>query len=220
MSLESLDQFDRHECIMIDFGLARRYISEDGSLRKARLSTGFRGTSRYASINSHLGNELGRRDDLWSFFYCLVEFVSGALPWRKEKEKNKVGEMKREIGVKITDGLAIPFLVFYKYLEKMQFDEIPDYQILFQLMDDLFAFSGEYPSIPYCWENRADPYLNTFRLSMKMPKEESGISGYLKLRNKETITEQERKDDEHNLKAHFKKLCLFGQPPEERKAMK
>lgn len=39
---------------MIDFGLARRFLLNNGEVRPARDSTGFRGTARYASINSHL----------------------------------------------------------------------------------------------------------------------------------------------------------------------
>jgi hypothetical protein len=34
--------------------------------------------------------ELGRRDDLWSLLYVLVEFLEGDLPWRSQT--NKVSE--------------------------------------------------------------------------------------------------------------------------------
>eukprot|EP01156_Anaeramoeba_ignava_P017811 Anaeramoba_ignava/a90072_53.p2 GENE.a90072_53~~a90072_53.p2 ORF type:complete len:195 (+),score=61.65 a90072_53:232-816(+) len=39
--------------VLIDFGLARSYITHEGELRKPRKKIGFRGTARYASINSH-----------------------------------------------------------------------------------------------------------------------------------------------------------------------
>jgi hypothetical protein len=50
---------------LIDFGLSRRFMGADGSIRnvsllfernaheKARTSAGFRGTARYASIQAH-----------------------------------------------------------------------------------------------------------------------------------------------------------------------
>jgi len=60
-------------------------------VRPPRAAAGFRGTVRYASLNAHKNKEMGRHDDLWSLLYMLVEFVNGALPWRKIKDKEQVG---------------------------------------------------------------------------------------------------------------------------------
>lgn len=72
---------------IIDFGLARKYRLATGEVRPPRHPAGFRGTPRYASINSHKAKDLGRRDDLWSLFYIMVEFVLGTLPWKRIKDK-------------------------------------------------------------------------------------------------------------------------------------
>ncbi|PRD24655.1 UNVERIFIED_CONTAM: Asator [Trichonephila clavipes] len=45
-----------HNCrsvYMLDFGLARQYVTATGEVRPPRAAAGFRGTVRYASINAH-----------------------------------------------------------------------------------------------------------------------------------------------------------------------
>ena len=36
-----------------------------------------------------LTNVAGRRDDLWSWLYMLVEMLEGALPWRVDRVENQ-----------------------------------------------------------------------------------------------------------------------------------
>lgn len=35
----------------------------------------------YASLNTHMHMDMGRRDDLWSLFYVMVDMLRG-VPWR------------------------------------------------------------------------------------------------------------------------------------------
>lgn len=60
--------------IVIDFGLSKSYVDNKGNHIKQIKKSGLVGTARYASINSHKGYELSRRDDLESLFYILVSF--------------------------------------------------------------------------------------------------------------------------------------------------
>jgi tau tubulin kinase len=46
-----------------------------------RKNVEFRGTARYVSINNEMEADLGRRDDIRSFFYLLVELYNSPLPW-------------------------------------------------------------------------------------------------------------------------------------------
>lgn len=62
---------------LIDFGLARRYLDHSGVLIPARTDGAFRGSTSYASMHAHQQLDLSRRDDLWSWFYMVVELLDG-----------------------------------------------------------------------------------------------------------------------------------------------
>ncbi|VDK57077.1 unnamed protein product [Cylicostephanus goldi] len=67
---------------MYDFGLARRYVDKNRNVIPSRKEVGWRGTTRYGSLIAHKRQDLGRRDDLESWFYMLIEITRGSLPWR------------------------------------------------------------------------------------------------------------------------------------------
>lgn len=49
---------------MIDFGLAKKYELKDNSHIPYKDNKNLTGTARFASLNTHLGIEQGRRDDI------------------------------------------------------------------------------------------------------------------------------------------------------------
>jgi casein kinase 1 len=67
---------------LIDFGLAKLYCDKTTKQHmSANMQHAFVGTTQYSSTNSHLELAPSRRDDLESWFYCVVEFLNGVLPW-------------------------------------------------------------------------------------------------------------------------------------------
>ncbi len=108
----------KEQCVMIDFGLTRKYRLPNGQIRPPREIAGFRGTARYASINSHLSKELSRRDDLWSVLYLLIEFLTGQLPWRKLKDKEEIGLLKIHFNSpELVRDLPPSYLTFMHHLQ-------------------------------------------------------------------------------------------------------
>ena len=75
---------------MIDFGLAKRFRNpKTGAHIPWKDGKNLTGTARYASLNTHLGYEQSRRDDLEWLAYVMLYFVKGKLPWQGLAAKTK-----------------------------------------------------------------------------------------------------------------------------------
>ncbi|KAJ6232989.1 tau-tubulin kinase 1 [Anaeramoeba flamelloides] len=138
---------------MIDFGLSRRYRHNDGNLRAPRPKVGFRGTARYASINSHKEKELSRRDDLWSLLYVFVEFLKGELPWSKIKDKLILEKLKSKFNSpSLVKGLPEEFLKILEHVQSLKYEDTPNYNYLRQLLTDAYYEAGYDENTKFDWE--------------------------------------------------------------------
>ncbi|XP_020223414.1 casein kinase 1-like protein 2 [Cajanus cajan] len=134
----------------IDFGLAKKY--RDTSTHRHipyRENKNLTGTARYASMNTHLGIEQSRRDDLESLGYVLMYFLRGSLPWQglkagtKKQKYEKISEKKVSTSIEsLCRGYPSEFASFFHYCRSLRFDDKPDYAYLKRLFRDLFIREG------------------------------------------------------------------------------
>ncbi|KAG8511173.1 Casein kinase I isoform epsilon, partial [Galemys pyrenaicus] len=126
---------------IIDFGLAKKY--RDARTHQHipyRENKNLTGTARYASINTHLGIEQSRRDDLESLGYVLMYFNLGSLPWQGLKAATKRQKYERISEKKMST--PIEFSTYLNFCRSLRFDDKPDYSYLRQLFRNLFHRQG------------------------------------------------------------------------------
>ncbi|KAL3094737.1 hypothetical protein niasHS_006032 [Heterodera schachtii] len=135
---------------IIDFGLAKRYRDQRTKQHiPYRDHKNLTGTARYASINTHLGVEQSRRDDVESLGYVLMYFNRGTLPWQglkaatKKQKYDKISEKKMSTTVEeLCAGFPDAFAQYLTYCKGLAFEEEPDYDFLRQLFKQLFVRQG------------------------------------------------------------------------------
>lgn len=178
---------DKRIVHMLDFGLARQFTTSNGQIRPPRSRAGFRGTVRYASINAHRDRELGCHDDLISLSYMLAEFVNGSLPWRKLRDKDEVGEMKKKANMKsIFKAMPAEMYIFYKYVCSFTYSQRPNYKFCREQFQQALKKCDVEANDPFDWEmdtrhehSKSYTHHTTVRTSTKKheAKRESVASG-------------------------------------------
>ncbi|CAH8275315.1 unnamed protein product [Arabidopsis lyrata] len=139
-----------NQVYIIDFGLAKKY--RDSTTHQHipyRENKNLTGTARYASMNTHLGIEQSRRDDLESLGYILMYFLKGSLPWQglkagtKKQKYERISEKKVSTSIEaLCRGYPSEFASYFHYCRSLRFDDKPDYAYLKRIFRDLFIREG------------------------------------------------------------------------------
>lgn len=128
----------------IDMGLCKKFITDDKKHIPFIKTKKFVGTPRYASINSHRGMELSRRDDLESILYMLIYFAKGRLPWQglpnpqgvDPKQLIYQSKVKTPVS-KLCLGMPYEFVEMAEYIRGLEFTTQPNYRYLYGLLDSV-----------------------------------------------------------------------------------
>lgn len=163
---------------MIDFGLSKRYRDpKTGQHIPYRDNKSLTGTARYASVNTHIGIEQARRDDLESVGYILLYFLKGTLPWQglagktKEDKYDKIKERKIQTTVEsLCRGVPEEFAKFLNYCRGLGFEEKPDYNFCRGLFKQLMQARNYDYDHQYDWVLKEQGKTDQLKQLMSQPR--------------------------------------------------
>jgi len=144
-----LNNLNEHKIYIIDFGLAKYYLSPNNSHIAERKDRKLIGTAKYSSLNMHNGIEPSRRDDIESLCYSFIQLYGIKLPWNdintselnelnKEELYNEIKKSKENLLEWLLDG-PIEFLAILLYCRKLNFNERPNYNYIISTLENLLS---------------------------------------------------------------------------------
>lgn len=146
---------------VVDFGMAKQY--RDPKTKQHipyRERKSLSGTARYMSINTHLGREQSRRDDLEALGHVFMYFLRGGLPWQglkaatNKQKYEKIGEKKQTTPVdELCAGFPKQFKEYLEYVRNLGFEETPDYEHMRKLFTDAALDQGITEDKKYDWDH-------------------------------------------------------------------
>lgn len=144
---------------VVDFGMAKQY--RDPKTKQHipyRERKSLSGTARYMSINTHLGREQSRRDDLEALGHVFMYFLRGGLPWQglkaatNKQKYEEIGKKKQTTAIKdLCDGFPDEFCKYLTYVRNLGFEDTPDYDYLRELFTQALKGVNEVEDGEYDW---------------------------------------------------------------------
>ena len=178
---------DPNVIYLIDFGLCQDYKNiKTGKHREFSFTGYMTGTARYASRNALRGKQLSRRDDIESFMYMILYFLSKRLPWQGMKAKNlserykKIYNYKKNFNYKdFCSNFPKEIIAFVEYIRNLAYKEKPNYEYMRKLFTKILLDKNKFISDYFSWMAN----MKDIEIERKRPNSES----------KTKIQEQEKK---------------------------
>ncbi|XP_075210350.1 casein kinase I-like [Lycorma delicatula] len=147
---------------IIDFGLAKEYMDDSNEHIPYREHKSLTGTARYMSINTHLGREQSRRDDLEALGHMFMYFLRGSLPWQGlrvdtlRERYQRIKEVKRSTTIEsLCEGHPEEMANYMRYVRTLDFYEEPDYEYLKKTFKELYERKGYAEDGVFDWTGRS-----------------------------------------------------------------
>jgi serine/threonine protein kinase len=141
--------------LLIDYGLARRHIdAKTGKPIPAReKECAFVGTPKYCSPAAHRLEDLGRKDDIVSWWYSLVDMVKGELPWsRMDREQIFREKTAGKVGKKLMKQMPVELERVWDTIAGYAYEDEPDYELLRSMLARAIEANGFRFDAPFDWE--------------------------------------------------------------------
>ncbi|KAG4106983.1 kinase-like protein [Neocallimastix lanati (nom. inval.)] len=173
---------------LADFGLSEFYRDEKTGLYVPDELKAPCGTPRYMSLNTHKCRQQTPRDDIEALGYCLIYFLlGGRLPWMgivadtPDKMIQLIGNVKKNLPLsKLCEGKPKQFIAFIEHVRKLGYYDLPDYDYLRGLMDEVLKEEGEIDDGNFDWIS----YLSSMR-EMQIKKRRKELEKERKEKEKE-----------------------------------
>jgi serine/threonine protein kinase len=162
---------------LIDFGFSKRFIDpETGNPHSPSCHTCFVGTARYASINSHRKLDLSPRDDMISWFFTMIELITGELPWRLATDRDAVLRAKESVRPEeLCAAVPAQFIAIYDSLQRLAYEDRPDYDMILTLLTEAMPTSNAAQGTEqYDWELLDEQTMST--IAVRTPRRASDAS--------------------------------------------
>ncbi|CAB3404158.1 unnamed protein product [Caenorhabditis bovis] len=152
------DYGELRKIYVLDFGLCRRFVDDNNMMLQPRKKAPYRGTPRYAPMASHEGAEHGRKDDVESWFYMLVDFTNASLPWKVVSDLKEVGDMKKNARQQpminqLFSGCPFDeYNLILKHIDGLQYFSEPNYGLIYTTLRKIMK-TNNLQEFPYDWES-------------------------------------------------------------------